>query len=152
MICIKVRRALTDSFPNVWEPPGGGVDFADRTILHGLIREVWEETGLRVKSIKQQIWADGTGQSGEQNFRGRRGEFWAKLNYVVECFTVKELGEKEEENVDYRVVLDEEEHQDWGWFTREEMEKLPMVGEQGKLIAGQAFVAFEEGLKRDGKL
>jgi 8-oxo-dGTP diphosphatase len=31
-----------------WTPPGGVIDVADRTLLHGLTREVREETGLAV--------------------------------------------------------------------------------------------------------
>lgn len=51
-----LQRASTDSYPNFWEPPGGSVDLEDETILHGLVREVWEETGLRVKAINEMVW------------------------------------------------------------------------------------------------
>lgn len=146
-----ILRASTDSYPNVWEPPGGSVEPTDLTVLHGLVREVWEETGLRVKNIVQQIWhADGSDQAGDMKFSGRRGEKWCKLNYLVECLTEKDING--EVNVDYRVVLDDKEHQDWAWFTREEMEKVNFISEEGREVARSAYVAFEEKLRRDGKL
>ncbi|KFY95495.1 hypothetical protein V500_02751, partial [Pseudogymnoascus sp. VKM F-4518 (FW-2643)] len=51
-----VKRASTDSYPNFWETPGGSVDASDKTLLDAVVREVWEETGLRVKKFVQQVW------------------------------------------------------------------------------------------------
>lgn len=127
------------------------MESGDATVLRALVREVWEETGLRVKSVDQQIWhANGSDQEGEMTFKGKSGERWCKLNYLVECLTEKELNG--EVDVDYRVVLDDKEHQDWGWFTREEMEKIKFISNDGLGVARSAFVAFEEKLRRDGKL
>lgn len=39
-----VQRAAKDTFPNLWEIPGGMVDIKDNTILHGVVRELLEET------------------------------------------------------------------------------------------------------------
>ncbi|KAI8948254.1 NUDIX hydrolase domain-like protein [Xylaria longipes] len=44
-----VQRAPTDSYPLRWEVPGGAIDAEDESILHGLARELWEETGLRAR-------------------------------------------------------------------------------------------------------
>lgn len=42
-----VRRAPSDTYPGMWEYPGGGVDLdIGETIVDALIREVKEETGI----------------------------------------------------------------------------------------------------------
>lgn len=52
VICVQdkiliVRRATHDSYPGMWEYPGGGVDSEkDETVLVALRREVLEETGI----------------------------------------------------------------------------------------------------------
>ena len=40
---------------NRWEVPGGAVDLEDETILHGVAREAWEESGLKVTAIGPQV-------------------------------------------------------------------------------------------------
>lgn len=124
-----IKRASTDSYPNFWEPPGGSVDSSDKTLLDATVREVWEETGLRIKSFVQQVW-DANNGSTEVEFLGLRGEKWCKLNFVVEV-------------EDGDVVLDPEEHQDWGWFEKGELEGLQFVSRQGVEIVMNGFEAFE---------
>lgn len=46
-----VQRAPHDSCPLRWEIPGGAVDAEDESLLHGLARELWEETGLRARGV-----------------------------------------------------------------------------------------------------
>jgi len=130
-----LKRASTDSFPNVWEPPGGSVDPEDNTLLDAVVREVWEEAGLRVKGFQTQVWDRvwGEGETPvEVQFPGRGGQRWCKLNFLVDVVE----GEA--------VSLDELEHQDSGWFERAEVEKLPFVSEQGKDIVLNGFKAFAE--------
>jgi len=83
-----LQRAAADWFPNTWEPPGGTVDLEDETILHGLVREVWEETGLRIKRVRQMVWDRNeeerkkvleTGDDGEVKFQGSREECKSSL-------------------------------------------------------------------------
>lgn len=50
--------------------------------------------------------------------------------------------------VDYAVVTDDQEYQDWRWCTREESEKLPFVSDQGREIVRNAFVAYEKSLSK----
>lgn len=67
---------------------------------------------------------------------------------MVDVISEKELGKETKEGevqVDYDVVIDDQEHAAWGWYTKEQMEKLPFVSEQGKNIARQAFKAYERG-------
>lgn len=131
-----IKRASTNkSFANCWEIPGGSVEKSDVNILEGVVREVWEETGLRVKRFVRQVWdakggVDGGG--GEVEFLGGRGERWCKL-----CFLV-EVGEGE-------VVVDREEHQDWGWYGRSEIGALEMVSKQAGEIIENGFEIFGNG-------
>lgn len=46
-----VQRAPHDSYPLLWEVPGGAIDAEDESVLHGLARELWEETGLRARRV-----------------------------------------------------------------------------------------------------
>lgn len=45
---LMVKRSMTDHYPGQWEYPGGKVD-AQESIRQALVREVMEETGLRVQ-------------------------------------------------------------------------------------------------------
>ncbi|KAK0108229.1 hypothetical protein ONS95_003049 [Cadophora gregata] len=176
-----IKRAASDFLPNLWEIPGGSVESNDETLLHAVVREVWEETGLLVREINAQVWdlrvgekrvvKMGKGDSdelhgkmeekelvavvgekpgeGEVEFLGGKGEVWCKLNFVVDAGNV---GEGE-------VVLDEEEHQDWGWFGRydilEDGEKgkglrREFISEQAVQIVERGFEAFEK-LETRGK-
>ncbi|KAH7350747.1 NUDIX hydrolase domain-like protein [Rhexocercosporidium sp. MPI-PUGE-AT-0058] len=148
-----IKRAATDFFPNVWEIPGGSVEGTDSTVLDAAIREIWEETGLLIKEFKSQVWDARVGEkvmgkdgnevvvgekpgAGEVEFLGGRGETWCKLHFVVDVGEVKEG----------QVVLDPQEHQDWGWFEKEQI-----VGVEGKglmdFISEQAVSIVERGFE-----
>lgn len=101
-----VQRASHDSMPNRWEIPGGAVD-ADETVLGGLAREVWEESGLKVKRFTASV-SEGEGLAAGAVFRTTRGRFIFKLTFVVEV----------EDSAAVR--LDPNEHQDYVWATEEE--------------------------------
>ncbi|KAG4428729.1 hypothetical protein IFR05_015791 [Cadophora sp. M221] len=97
-----LQRAASDSSPNKWEIPGGGVDHTDPTILHGVAREVLEETGLVVRHISRMVGPEGLA------FVTRRGLRVVKFAFEVE---VEEGGE---------VKLDKNEHQRFLWAGEEE--------------------------------
>lgn len=101
-----VQRASHDSMPNRWEIPGGAVD-KNETVVGGLAREVWEESGLEVKRFVACV-GDGDGLNAGAVFTTTRGRFVFKLTFVVE---VKDSS---------AVKLDPEEHQDYVWATEEE--------------------------------
>jgi 8-oxo-dGTP pyrophosphatase MutT (NUDIX family) len=42
------RAAHMRTFPGLWVPPGGGMEDSDLTLLHAGLRELREETGLRI--------------------------------------------------------------------------------------------------------
>ncbi|KAK7698532.1 hypothetical protein SLS64_012400 [Diaporthe eres] len=101
-----VQRASHDSMPNKWEIPGGAVD-DNETVLGGLVREVWEESGLEVRRFTASVGSGG-GLAAGAVFQTRRGRFIFKPTFVVEV----------EDSA--AVALDPDEHQDYVWATEEE--------------------------------
>ncbi|PVH76677.1 hypothetical protein DL98DRAFT_496525 [Cadophora sp. DSE1049] len=101
-----IQRAPTDSSPNKWEIPGGGVDLTDPTILHGVAREVLEETGLTVTHIKRLV-----GSTEGFAFVSSRGLKVVKFAFEVEVRSADE------------VKLDEKEHQKFLWASEEEVRR-----------------------------
>lgn len=43
-------------YPNTWILPGGGIDFVTETAEEALIREIDEETGVKVKNITPHVF------------------------------------------------------------------------------------------------
>jgi 8-oxo-dGTP pyrophosphatase MutT (NUDIX family) len=105
-----VQRAAHDSMPNRWEIPGGAVDHDDATILHGVARELWEESGLKVKSVGKQV-------GDAYIFFMRGGLRIVKFTFVVEVETTE------------NVSLDANEHQKYLWASEEECSSGRVVGE-----------------------
>lgn len=90
--------------PNRWEVPGGGCDDTDKSILHAVARELWEETALKAKFIG--------GTVGEPNFfNSRSGKKICKLTFMVEA------------EQDSEVKLDPQEHQRFVWATEDEVKR-----------------------------
>ncbi|KPI37672.1 uncharacterized protein AB675_194 [Cyphellophora attinorum] len=110
-----VRRAPTDSSPNLWEVPGGAVDFDDPTILHGAARELWEEAGLHATAFHRIV-----GPEHGQVLTTRRGRLFVKFHFLVDVKS-------------YDVKLDENEHSDFCWATEAECE----VGTVKRRVEGQ---------------
>ncbi|KAK4187154.1 putative nudix hydrolase [Podospora australis] len=108
-----VQRAPHDSMPLRWEIPGGACDEEDETLLHGLARELWEESGLVLKHV--------FGLVSEDTFFTRSGRLVEKLSFVTEVET---------EAISNRpdVTLDPQEHVAFLWATEEEC-KNEQVGE-----------------------
>lgn len=98
-----VQRAPHDGFPLKWECPGGGVDRTDTTVLHGLRREVMEETGLQVKHV--------TEAADTLEFDGGNKTRWRKITFLVMLDTAEVP----------IVRLDAQEHVDFVWATAEEV-------------------------------
>ena len=88
------------------EIPGGKVDDTDETLLHGVAREVKEETGLEVTRVVRKVGEFGWG---EYNKRRARHVVWRKLIFEVEVKSLDTL------------VLEPEEHQDYVFATEEEV-------------------------------
>jgi 8-oxo-dGTP pyrophosphatase MutT (NUDIX family) len=96
--------------PNRWEIPGGAVDHDDATILHGVARELWEESGLKVKYVGKQV-------GDAYIFFTRGGLRIVKFTFVVEVETTE------------NVRLDANEHQKYLWASEEECSSGRVVGE-----------------------
>ena len=126
-----IRRAATErAFPGLWEVPGGGAELTDATLLDTVVREVAEETGLRVTEIVEFLeYLD---------FRGGTGRGWRKHNFIVEV----EKGD---------VVTDPAEHDEFGWFEEEEAEKLRATTESMRKSITDAFKRAREIQAGEGK-
>lgn len=69
--------------PDVWGPPGGGVDDGEHP-HEAVLREVWEETGQRVR-LTRELAVDTDHWTGRSP-RGRWEDFHAvRLVYVADC-------------------------------------------------------------------
>ncbi|KAI1130833.1 NUDIX hydrolase domain-like protein [Nemania abortiva] len=101
-----VQRAASDSYPNKWEPPGGGCDDTDETILYAAARELWEEAGLEAARI--------VGLVGEPHFFTlRNGNRVCQFNFAVHA--------KADPGTPLVVRLDPKEHQRFVWATEGEV-------------------------------
>ncbi|KAK0113945.1 hypothetical protein ONS96_014794 [Cadophora gregata f. sp. sojae] len=125
-----LQRAPTDSYANKWEIPGGGVDLTDSTVLHGVAREVLEETGLTVTHIKRLV-----GSEDGLAFVTRRG-----LRVVKFAFEVEVRGGEE-------VKLDEKEHRRFLWASEEEVRNGRMEDGYEVVFTGRSIgMGFWRGL------
>ncbi|KAI1001774.1 hypothetical protein K3495_g6427 [Podosphaera aphanis] len=97
-----VQRAASDSYPGCWEIPGGSCEATDPTILDGLAREVFEETGLQITAIRQVMDRDG------RMILSRLGKRILKLEFEIEVQSTD------------TVKLDPSDHQAYMWSTEEE--------------------------------
>ncbi len=98
-----IQRAAHDGFPLKWECPGGQADTTDETVLHGLCREVHEETALVVTHVVD--------VADMVEFDGREGGRWRKITFLVVL---------DDEEVPI-VRLSAEEHEDTVWAADEEV-------------------------------
>lgn len=97
-----VQRADTDSWPGQWEIPGGACEATDKTILDGMVRELWEETGLIVTNVVGILNYEG------KSFTTRSGKRLLKFEFEVEI---------EPSN---GIKLNPSEHKSFMWISEEE--------------------------------
>ncbi|KAL2040497.1 hypothetical protein N7G274_006940 [Stereocaulon virgatum] len=151
-----LRRAPTESaFPNLWEVPGGSSDATDPTVLHSLVREVFEETGMRVTRFLR-----GVGRGVEFVTPGRKEEErrWMKLSFEVEVLEIHGgsghmYGEKDnvagdgdgdgdgDGEIDVEITLDPEEHSEYVWATEQDIrgDRYSIVTPEQKEIMLEGF-------------
>ena len=88
-----IQRAATErGFPNKWELPGGSAELTDSTILRAAARELFEETGLHVKSFVR--------QDGKMMTIHIRHEKWARLCFEVEVEEIHLLAQSHQHGVE----------------------------------------------------
>ncbi|POR32703.1 Uncharacterized protein TPAR_07129 [Tolypocladium paradoxum] len=121
-----IQRAASDFAPLMWEIPGGTCEAQrDPTVLHSLARELREETGLHLRSIKKFIDEVDFGDDRKPDFT------WRKVTFEVEVEEGHGSGQSQSKGaITAAVKLDPNEHQNWGWASKREVE-------QGKWERGQ---------------
>ena len=149
-----LRRSSTDTaFPSLWEVPGGSIDKDDPSILHGLAREVFEETGLRltrfVSLVGEAIKWTTTEVEGTVN---KSNDIkWLKSSFEIEVAEVGGASETEQDVEKYLrslpVDLDPLEHQGCAWVTEKEVRAFYEEGTGMAIVskeqAGKMLEAFE---------
>lgn len=113
------KRSAHDSMPGRWETPGGGCDPEDESILHGVVRELWEESGLVAEEVAAQVGP-------VHVFFTRRGMRVGKFNFEVKV----RVGGGGSAVAFPEVRLDPEEHDAFVWATEEECR----AGRKGDLL------------------
>jgi 8-oxo-dGTP pyrophosphatase MutT (NUDIX family) len=151
-----VQRAETDSYPGHWELPGGSADPTDRSINESVARELFEETGLRMKRILTEILPPTTFSTGW----GKRQKTWLKVSFLVEVTSesmarVEHEMEKQGQNQELTrkdsviavdppaIKLHDKEHQKYVWISAEEVirNRVAMPGQNAMEFIGSDSVS-----------
>ncbi|KAF3384381.1 hypothetical protein F1880_003122 [Penicillium rolfsii] len=152
-----LQRAMTDSLPGCWEGAGGAAEpHEDRTLLDGVAREVFEETGLHVSRFVELVAVDVWMHTRRSN--GDRIRI-AKYSFIVEVQeTRRQLADGTSQSVgvdEIPVKLETTEHQAFDWALEEDVRdslqtrqgkyQLPLSSQthQGQNIL-RAFALFTE--------
>jgi 8-oxo-dGTP pyrophosphatase MutT (NUDIX family) len=152
-----LQRALTDSMPGCWEGAGGAAEpHEDRTLLDGVVREVFEETGLHVSRFVELVAVDVWMHTRRSN--GDRIRI-IKYSFIVEVHEARRQladGTRQSVGIDeIPVKLEATEHQAFAWALEEDVRDslqtrqgkyqlpLPSQGHQGPNIL-RAFELFTE--------
>ncbi|KKK25697.1 hypothetical protein P175DRAFT_0499777 [Aspergillus ochraceoroseus IBT 24754] len=153
-----LQRSFEDSYGGHWEGPGGSCEPDDETLLAGVAREVFEESGLRVSRFVEFVSLDRW-----TKLKPDRVYAVAKFTFIVEVHEVGSDGpvhaqddRKKEEAALFTdtsdglpparwedaVKLNPEEHRAYRWATEDEIRegeasgigKFTMLGDQGQSI------------------
>ncbi|KAK7924344.1 hypothetical protein PG985_006398 [Apiospora marii] len=124
-----VQRALTDSWPGIWEAPGGTCDETDTSLIAALARELREETGLEARAALGLVHIDRV-----------RGGHLTKVTFLADVENPQQVKEKEGEHLSSPspslsswnglVKLDPAEHSAFVWATEEEVRQDIVQGGQ----------------------
>ncbi|PNY26888.1 Uncharacterized protein TCAP_03184 [Tolypocladium capitatum] len=135
-----IQRAAHDSMPSRWEVPGGACDLDDATLLHGLARELWEETGLLLRRVVGRVGlgrgnGGGLGKGSEDGavFFTRRGLRVIKYSFLVDVEQPP------------GIKLDPNEHQRFLWATEEECRAGRVGDVEIKFTTDQQTATIMEG-------
>ncbi|KAK1713457.1 hypothetical protein BDP67DRAFT_402781 [Colletotrichum lupini] len=136
-ILLLKRDSHEKHYPDVFETPGGKVDAADSTIRDAIVREVADETQMKVLDINtplsriryttDKIERTPTGQEKIVKLHA------LQLSYVV---TV--------EGTDFQV--EKKEHSMGIWATRDSLNQIPITSEMKKLVL--EALDFADGVRK----
>jgi 8-oxo-dGTP diphosphatase len=114
-----LRRQPGDWLPGMYELPSGKVEEGE-SIDAGLKREVWEETGLKVKKITDYL--------GSFDYLTRSGKDVRQFNFIV--------------SVNAPLDIKLTEHDDYKWLAKDELGNYK-VTEHVKKIVCAAYVSCQ---------
>lgn len=105
------KRAATKAFlPGLWEMPGGHVDFGE-DIIAGLKREVMEEFNMQITV-------------------GDPFACFTYVNKVKESHSIEVVYFAQFSSGESSIQLDPEDHSEYRWFTKDEVEKAVALSRQ----------------------
>jgi 8-oxo-dGTP pyrophosphatase MutT (NUDIX family) len=55
VLLLEHAGSLDDGFSSIWVPPGGGLEPGE-SFEQAALRELWEETGLRLPGLGPKVW------------------------------------------------------------------------------------------------
>lgn len=142
-----IQRARHDSGGLSWETPGGATDAEDPSILHGCVRELWEEAGLRGRFVRRIVSGfeegDDAGEDLSGGLKGRVFTSWRRK--LIFCFFTFVVDLKLEE-MSEGIKLDPNEHEDYVWASEEEVEAgkvgdkdIPLTHEAQRALIREAY-------------
>ncbi|KAL9613816.1 MAG: hypothetical protein Q9167_001663 [Letrouitia subvulpina] len=148
LLVLRRSKSQHKAFPFCHDLPGGRVNGTDPTILHSVSREVFEETGLRVRRIVREV---GNGIPFATPYcRAADGlRWWLKLAFEVE---VQEINKTEGGGEDLKqadkfppVKLNPREHYEWFWALKEDVQTaLAENALEGRAGTGKLMVMTKE--------
>jgi 8-oxo-dGTP pyrophosphatase MutT (NUDIX family) len=139
-----VKRAADDgSLAGLWEPPGGGCETTDPTMIHSTAREVFEESGLHLTGLTDMV--------GEYRFTTRSGKRVVKFNFVVQ---VQEIPSSTTPMAFGRipVEVDPAEHQAFSWVSPENLnsKEYPITSNEQLHAIQNAFELHRDRMASTG--
>ncbi|WP_054957340.1 8-oxo-dGTP diphosphatase [Paenibacillus dakarensis] len=134
-----VNRPQNRGFPG-WIGPGGKVEFPE-SLTEGAIREVWEETGLRVKELVYKGLDEFVDP--KQNYR------YMVFNYLATSFEGELLDNPPEGELEWIPITEAMHYPMQDWFKR----RFPLFFEEGtfeiyEIYDQESQVTIKESVKR----
>ncbi|KAI4157603.1 MAG: hypothetical protein LQ342_008153 [Letrouitia transgressa] len=125
LLLLRRSKNKYKAFPFCHDLPGGRVNGKDPTVLHSVSREVFEETGLRVRRIVREI-GNGIAFTTPYDKAADGQRWWLKLGFIAEVQEIKKTkddadGLKQEDEFP-PVKLNPREHCEWYWALKEDVQ------------------------------
>ncbi|KAI3551142.1 hypothetical protein CSPX01_01059 [Colletotrichum filicis] len=137
VILLLKRDSHEKHYPDVFEIPGGKVDAADSTIRDAIIREVAEETQMRVLDITTPL--SRTRYTTEKIERTSTGQEKIVKRHALQLSYVVTV-----EGTEFQV--EKKEHSMGIWATRDSLDQIPITSEMKKLVL--EALDFADGVRK----